>query len=1132
MERGSSATLVRICDLAGRPLGTGFVADESGTVVTGRETVDGPDAVLIRAAGGRECTVGAEAVTLLPGHGLALVRTPGLAVPPLPIGARDPVAPGTYVRLAAGGWREARVLGAALGAEEAGALELAMGTDGSDALRRERSAVGGPVLDAVTGAVLAVLAPPPPPGHRAAVIVRPLRPGPAGGPLAALLRHNAATVPAYGEDLNLAAVLELTAASLAPTPGPSARPDPVERPEVAAELAAFTRSAPGVLGLVGAAGTGRTTELSALAGRRSHGPGPAPTLWLRGADLHTGDTSIADAMARTLLHAARIRAAAAGTDDLAGITPRRAAQLAREADRPLLVVLDGPEEMPPALAHRLAQWASGTADWVGSHGVHLVVGCGPEHWEQAAPLYRAHAPGARATCTTAVRIGDLGPAQARLVRERYGLPEHALAERDAQHPLALRLLAEVRRALPAGAAGRPGREEIFAAWLDLLCLRVAVRVAAAGSPPLRGSAVRRLATRVAGQVHEAARCCLGSGPGALDRRSFEALFPWASGWAPAVLTEGLLVPAGAGYRFAHQEFADWIQGAHLDLATALRELVHRRDRASDASPPVPHHCTGPVVQAMLLLARQHGPDRLAAELAGLVGALDRIDASEEDQEARWWAVRLLTEVLGRVPDAEPYTGVLRQLARHVVTVPADRKHFGPAFWARLPLGEASRLDLLRRLVPADPMPGAGGAAPRYLDLAAQRLASDPRTVQPLLCRWFTDDTPLAAGPDAAVRPTVSAAAQALLYARRGHDADGLTEALVATPHPRAFELLAVLADDLPAAYCRAVHRWARDPRPDRRAAAAAHARAADAAITADADRELLRSAAAALLVRPGPLSGPALALLVRDPVSRGHHLDRALARFADGDPQLPPAAFTGALSTHPGPVLAAFRTRLLTPGAADAGDLLDVLARATTPTTARPVAALVCEYVDHKPGGAAHAAAYVEHRLEHRPIDRAVLFPLVTRLLRGRPARVRSALAPVLAAPGSPASRPLRTELLDMLLCYEQYEARDLEVLEAVLRALALGCGVRDEATDRALLHRTGLLLVRSPGGAARLDRRLVELARAAPCFAAAIAGWLAEDPQEWALVAGPHTWRALWRPASQVPMRSGRHGHGSLRPA
>lgn len=93
---------------------------------------------------------------------------------------------------------------------------------------------------------------------------------------------------------------------------------------------------------------------------------------------------------------------------------------------------------------------------------------------------------------------------------------------------------------------------------------------------------------MAGQVHEAARRCLGPGQGELDRAAFEEIFPWRTGWASAVLTEGLLVPAGAGYRFAHEELGDWVQGAHLDLDAALRSLVHRWHRGSGGPNRVPH----------------------------------------------------------------------------------------------------------------------------------------------------------------------------------------------------------------------------------------------------------------------------------------------------------------------------------------------------------------------------------------------------------------------------------------------------------------------------------------------------------------------------------------------------------------
>ncbi|WP_460070112.1 trypsin-like peptidase domain-containing protein [Streptomyces sp. YKOK-I1] len=707
-----AAPLVLLRDLAGRPRGTGFVADHLGTVVTSHEAVAGLPRLTLHGADGRVCAVTAEAVTPLPELDLALVRTEGLGTDPLPVTVREPVGTGTYVRLAAGCWREARVLGAT-GAtyHPAGdrvhrldeALELAIGTTGRDALRSGGGASGGPVLDAGTGAVVAVLGTALRSGDREGGFAVPLRPA-APGPLADLLARNAATVPAYGADLNLAGVLELTATSVASDGPPGAfsgHPGgpggttvaTVERSATAREFAAFVTGPAAVLGLVGPPGSGRTTEIAALAVRRTRGPEPAPTLWLRGADLRADDDSLADAARRALTRAARIVAASragrptalapdpasAGTDpaDLGDIRPDRLARLAHSAGRPLLLLLDGPEEMPPVLAHRLADWTEGTAQWLRRTGARLMVACRAEYWERAGTRFppgmlydgtgpREETAGALPPC---VPLGDLTPAEARAALARYGVPGTALTGPDARHPLTIRLLAEVRAALADPPPAHPvDRDEVLSAYLDLMCLRVAVRLAAENG--LRGTAVRRLAAKVSGQVHEAARRSLGPGQGELDRASFEAVFPWGpaparlgggTGWASAVLTEGLLVPAGGGYRFAHEELADWIQGVHLDLDEALRALVHRRRTPEGAHPlPVPHHRIGPVVQAMLLLGRQQGTRQLRARLEELLRALDTEGAS-------WWATRLLAETLLRVPDATPYTAILRQLADRITT---------------------------------------------------------------------------------------------------------------------------------------------------------------------------------------------------------------------------------------------------------------------------------------------------------------------------------------------------------------------------------------------------------------------------------------------------------------------------------
>ncbi|MEU9895915.1 trypsin-like peptidase domain-containing protein [Streptomyces phaeochromogenes] len=1228
--------LVRICDLAGRPRGTGFVADHQGTVITSHEAVDGLARLVLHAPGDRTCLVTADSVTLLPSLNLALIHmdglgTDGLGLAPLPITVRDAVESGTYVRIAAGGWREARVLGGTSSVTYTAtdrfhllddALELAIGTAGSDALRLGGGAAGGPVVDAATGAVVAVLGTALHSGRRVGGFAVPLSAAGrmasgsgsdagagsgsgSGGALAELLARNAATVPAYGDDLNLAGVLELAATVEAP-PG-FGEVDPVERVDAVRELRTFLASPYAVLGVVGAPGSGRTTELAALSARRDRGPEPAPTLWLRGADLLDADSSVADAARRALERAGRIVAASAsgsvpsgsveeargvGTwapspepgpagseiGELGDIRPERLARLARDAGRPLLLLLDSPEEMPPALAHRLSEWTEGTAEWLRAHGVRLVVACRAEYWERAGAEFPREllygfergddeAPSGLPAC---VRLRDLDEGEARRARARYGVPEGALDGPDARHPLMLRLLSEVRAAMslpgasdelaeqdeqaeqagPVGSVGpverdesvvpvvSVGRDEVFAAYLDLMCLRVAVRLAAANG--LRGTAVRRLAARVSGQVHAAARRCLGPGQGELDRAAFESVFPWGPvpdrrlggciGWASAVLTEGLLVPAGDGYRFAHEELADWIQGMHLDLDTALRALVHRRsaehrDEPGAESgpesqyepgtglpgpwrepepPPVPRHRIGPVLHALLLLPRQQGDADLTLRLRELLRAVDELEATDAGS---WWATRLLSGVLLRVPDATPYVGVLRHLAERVVTWRAEGRavpgEFGPVFWTRLPLPEAHRFDLLRRLVVADEAPPATEL--RYLDAVSGLLAADPAAAQPHLTHWFDDERPLPATPDA----TVATAAQALLHTHRRRALDDLTEALAESAHPRADELLAVLAEEEPSAVCRAVDRWTHDERPARRAAAMTHGLRAAPHVRTEADRELLRYAALFLLARPGDctLHGAALALLVRDPHTRARHLPGALARFRAGDPRLPASALVAALATHPEPVLAAFADRLREP---DTGEALRTLAEVTTPALARRVAVLVRDVVERRPEAVAHVAAYVDRRLEHGPAARSVLYPLVTGLLDGSRPQLRAALAKVFAAPGTPVAHPLRREFLDLLLTREH----DPVVLDALVRAAAEGASRSvsrsGEEHTRALVHSAGLLLVRTPDGATVFDRALLDQSRRIPGFAALVAGWLADAPEDWSTLVGPSTRRMI----------------------
>ncbi|MGW6862155.1 hypothetical protein [Streptomyces xanthophaeus] len=1320
--RAEGVELVVLRDPAGLPRGSGFLADLAGTVITSHRAVAGLTQVFLHAPGpgGRTWLAGPADVTVLPGVGLALVRTDGLGVRPLPVALRGPVAPGAYVRLAARGWRQARVLGGAeVTCRAAGeahevpadlALELAIGTDGRDALRRGGEACGGPVLDAATGAVLAVVSTALTAEHRTgdfAVALHAAAAADPGGPLAVLLERNAATVPGHGADLNLAGALELTAA----TRGPALPPDgagpgsePVERPGIAAELDAFTAGERPVLGLVGEPGTGRTTALAALAARRARREHPAPTLWLRGSDLRGGDGSLAAAVSRalstaseTLTNGPETSAAGPGTSaagsgisaagsltsaagsrtsaaavqftgaspgfallsdcapataqapappgpgsgpedptspgsglgpgsgpevrpgsgsgpgpgarlgvgsgsvlglgsgfgsgpgsrpgsgsglgsgssfgpglgsgsrtgpglgvgaggwavlDPAGVPAAVAvpqqraaasagsvaaapplqdglaepvARLCADAGRGLLIVLDAAQEAPPELSDPPGPWTAATAAWLRATGARMIVAARPEHWERAGALYPPgdlHVPARPARrLPPALLLGDLTPAEAGAARTRLGIPADAVHAADARHPLTLSLLSGIRAA--GVTSGRPGRDEVFAAHLDLLCLRAAVRVAADGAGPagVHGPGVRRLAARVAGRVHEAARRCLGPGRGQLDRASFEELFPWRTGWAAAVLAEGLLVPAGSGYRFGHEALSDWIQACHLDVPTALATLVRR---PAGPGRPVPRHRIGPVLEAL----RRLPPQELHRTLMGLVHRLNGLaedlpetppatppasagpaaagpTAGDSLRDQAWWAARLLRESLLRTPDALPYLPVLHALAEHVArTGPGE---FGGWFWNRLRLPESDRLDLLRRLLPADPAEAVPGD--RYLDAAARRLARDPKLAQPLLCAWFTDGRRLRGRPGA----TVADAAQALLHTHRRLAPDDLTEALVAAAHPCADELLAALAEEESSVLCRAVDRWAHDERPGRRVAAAVYGQAAAPHVRTPADRDLLRHAAQALLARPADaaLHGSALAVLLRDPQVRGRYLPQALACFRDPGPadgpacgaRLPAATLVAALPVLPDQdaVFAALRER------AD-GEVVRALAALTTPGLARRAGDLVREHLARHPEDAPHAAAFVDLRLEQGPVAASVLRPLVLDLLRSAPVGVRSALAPVLAAPGGEASQPLRGELADVLL----REESDPQVLDVFLGAVASGAGVRPPGRTRELLRRTGRQLMRAPGGLAVFERRTVELARRDPAFGSFVVRWMAEAATEAAALLGPSARRTV----------------------
>ncbi|RAG86863.1 serine protease, partial [Streptacidiphilus pinicola] len=540
-------------------------------------------------------------------------------------------------------------------------------------------------------------------------------------------------------------------------------------------------------------------------------------------------------------------------------------------------------------------------------------------------------------------------------------------------------------------------------------------------------ALRRSAATVGGRCHEAARRMLGAADGGLTAREFDELFPWAEGWAQAALGEGLFVAAGAGYRFASGALADWLQGFHLDLPVALTMILadtapppvgeeslprpvgaHRRGGPVGWAPPVPvpGQPTGggvprwrlAVVRQALLGLGETDPQALESLLSRLVLCLDGPDAAAPGSEARWWAERLLSGTLQRLPDAGTYAPLLRALAARVVYTagtasPAagDAEPFLPwDFWRALPLTVEARLDVLRVLVRS----GAEEAA----RLLAGVLVQDPGAALPLLCGWLADER-------------VSGIAAETLFEQRHVALDELTDALVDAAHSRADALLRGLAQAEPSALGRAVDRWAHDPRPERHVAAATllPLLARHAAEGAAAERTLVRLAAEALLARADEeaLHGAAYAALVCDPQARPRHLVGAVTRYLAGDPLLGAAALVPALDSDPALVLAGYAGRMREPGE-EAAAVLRALGATAAPRARAAAARLVREHLQRRPETAAQVGGWVRARLAHGPAERETLLAFARDAAAEQPEPVRWRIAEALADDGSALARELR----------------------------------------------------------------------------------------------------------------------------
>lgn len=754
IEALADAALVAVIS-AGDVIGTGFVIDSRGSVLTCHHVVDGLETIRLRGSDGTVRDVSCHDVVVAADIDLVVIEAAMPTGMPLPLASGGGAGTSYWTK----GYH---MLGEAVRASFPVQGQITGGTSVSyqtatsdyridgvlvlagDAVNAGLS--GAPVLDLENEAVVGVVSTRLVKDDWHGGFAVPVAQAAAHPTLAEAVARNQEAVPAYGAYLNPPAARDICTKITESEIEKLTRVRRVDLarrvPRVDAEAAIgdFLGGNSPVLAVVGQSGVGKSTELVALARQL-----PGRSLLLRGSSLSHGSASGGLGGA--------VQAALGGHRPRVPLPPDADEAVARAmgAGEGLIVILDALNEAPFSGAE-FEEWIADTRSWLQATAARLVVSCRAELWaDLVGPALVA--PSAHGRVPVVLPLGGFSDDEYHDALRAYGLAASS-AHQILRLPLVVGLCARSGQARQDGSAISLNRAT--EAYVEDRARSLAAKAA---GKPLSAQVMRSRLVSLGGLMWE-------QQTDVIDPASLAAVFGDYSA-ADLLVSDGLLTATPSGCRFAFDSVADWLQGQAIDLDRELAAVSSSGDSA------LGWHRIGPLAAALRDLDDRGEREVLRSALTSLLMDSDGFHSL---------GFRVTEGVLQSIQDASPYADVLeRMLLRTAAEItPSDdspgamRVIFRSlGFWASVPLPIALHLGFLRQLAQFDydynhwrpkdwkflGIHRATFESGRgYSDAAHDLVRSDPGAGVPALLAWLDDHSPLKTG-----EATVAEVAQGILY---------------------------------------------------------------------------------------------------------------------------------------------------------------------------------------------------------------------------------------------------------------------------------------------------------------------------------------------------------------------------------